>query len=502
VSAAEAANTLGWVLGDNSNPNYIGAPLHSRPAVVTYDATDESDPDKEKIVFFGTSQGYLHAIDAKSGKEKFGFIPRELLPTLPTLANGTRELNGELIYGLDGTPVVAINAEDPKDIGASATDEVKLFIGMRRGGRQYYALDVTDVDSPALDWVITGGESGFEKLGQTWSTPVRTAVIDENGDRQEVLLFAGGYDPALDETTTRQTSTVGNAIFMVNAEDGTPFWMASNGGGDLTDTRMKYSIPSDITVVDHNRDGVLDYLVVGDTGGQLWRIDFHPNKPKATMAFASVLLEAADGSVAGNRRFFHAPDVSVVNFGAELRLAIGIGSGDRSAPLGTDAADRFYMVFSDFPLSSPTTALATQTPTDRTTDTGSPGLQSWWLGFPANSGEKVLSSSITLNNTVIFSTVAPHFSGGDLECSDNLTQGLNRVWGLNLFDASAVVDLDGTAGPDRVAEMEMGGMLPQADLVVSEGAVSVIGGLGRFAESESVEIQRGNPDNPTLFQED
>lgn len=62
-----------------------------------------------------------------------------------------------------------------------------------------YALDVTDADAtpdPRLLWRIKGGStSGFDDLGQTWSSPT-LAQIKINGKAVPVLIFGGGYDSA------------------------------------------------------------------------------------------------------------------------------------------------------------------------------------------------------------------------------------------------------------------------------------------------------------------
>ena len=46
-------------------------------------------------------------------------------------------------------------------------DHVYLYTGMRRGGSNYYALDVTDRNNPELLWTIQGGSGDFAELGQS-----------------------------------------------------------------------------------------------------------------------------------------------------------------------------------------------------------------------------------------------------------------------------------------------------------------------------------------------
>ena len=77
VDVAAEANEIryvDWIRGmdvDDSNGNgdttdnrfHIGDPLHSKPVIVNYGG-DADNPDS--VVFFGTNEGYLHAVDILS----------------------------------------------------------------------------------------------------------------------------------------------------------------------------------------------------------------------------------------------------------------------------------------------------------------------------------------------------------------------------------------------------------------------------------------------------
>src|SRR5690606_12012823 len=63
----------------NDGRRQMGDPLHSKPVVVTYGGDDEN---LDFTVFMTTNDGYLHAIDAQTGKEHFAFIPKEVFPNL------------------------------------------------------------------------------------------------------------------------------------------------------------------------------------------------------------------------------------------------------------------------------------------------------------------------------------------------------------------------------------------------------------------------------------
>lgn len=76
------------------------------------------------------------------------------------------------VYGMDLTPTIYI--DDANDNGIiESGDKVWAFLGMRRGGSSYYALDISVADKPKLLWSnpINPTKSGYSLLGQTWSQP-------------------------------------------------------------------------------------------------------------------------------------------------------------------------------------------------------------------------------------------------------------------------------------------------------------------------------------------
>src|SRR5690606_17704298 len=133
---------------------------------------------------------------------------------------------------------------------------------LRRGGREVYALDVTDPDKPKYLWSISGGSGVFAELGQTWSAPKHTQV-NVGGTAKDVLIFGGGYDTTQDGQASYSEDSVGRAIYMVDAEIGAVLWWAahsSNGSAPLSTSAMKNAIPSEIAVVDFDTDGFADIM--------------------------------------------------------------------------------------------------------------------------------------------------------------------------------------------------------------------------------------------------
>ncbi|MDT8281980.1 MAG: PilC/PilY family type IV pilus protein, partial [Gammaproteobacteria bacterium] len=138
AAGRDAMSQFGVANTFNDARTQMGDPLHAEPALVQYGGT-LTDPDL--VAYVATNDGYLHAINTKNGVEYFSFIPQELLPELST---EMEDLGGAKTYGLDGSVVAWIEDDSGVKGVIDGSDRVILYVSMRRGGRNIYALDVTD----------------------------------------------------------------------------------------------------------------------------------------------------------------------------------------------------------------------------------------------------------------------------------------------------------------------------------------------------------------------
>ncbi|MGB7934831.1 MAG: PilC/PilY family type IV pilus protein, partial [Gammaproteobacteria bacterium] len=336
---------------------HMGDPLHSNPVVVNYGGTD-ANPDI--ALFAATNEGMLHALNTRDGTEYFSFIPQELLPNLDVLYTNSAAVNHP--YGLDGPITVWANDANHNGVleDASGTTETGefayLYAGMRRGGLNYYALDITDRSAPVLKWIIKGGVPGgnFEELAQTWSRP-QTALIKSSGSPRTVLLFGGGYDTNQD-TENAGVDNKGRALYMVDASTGARLWWAggTGSGANLISADMVYSFPATVVSGDINSDGYTDIMFAVDVGGQVWRFDLD-NSGNDTVVTGGVIADLAGSGADEHRRFYEEPDVSLIVRNGQVNFAIGLGSGYRAHPLSTVTQDRYYMLFTGDVYTPPTT---------------------------------------------------------------------------------------------------------------------------------------------------
>lgn len=509
MSDADRTNLLKWARGvdlldDDSDTltddirRSMGDPLHTKPVLITYGGT-EANPDI--TLFAGTNEGYLHAINTSNGSELFAFIPQEVLPNLKKLHEDSATVAHP--YGLDGPLTTWVNDANGNSVilnsaGSLETGEFAyIYQGMRRGGRNYYALDVTSRSSPKLKWIIYGGSGDFSELGQSWSAASK-AKIKFNGSDRTVLLFGGGYDPAQDDNELAQNDTMGRAIFMIDASTGAKLWQAGPAGSanganpDLVMSSMTNSIPADLTLLDTNNDGYIDRIYTADTRGQVWRFDINnANSGAANFATGGVIARLGDSTAAGNRRFYHSPDATFSKQKTHINLAIG--SGYRAHPLNTTIRDAFFVI-RDENIFGPArdadgnavyTAITMSDLYDASSNTIGQGTsaeisaakaalaakEGWyvWLQEPGDGsfiGEKALSKSLTLNGVLIFSTYTP-VAAETGACSPS--QGRALTYAINVNDATPIYDTNLSGGDltrsDRALNLVRGGIPPQASLI-------------------------------------
>jgi type IV pilus assembly protein PilY1 len=449
-----------WIFAD---------PLHSRPLPLNYGArAGYSTTNPAIYLAVASNDGFMHFIrntttaGGESGEEVWAFMPRSTMGALSTLrANGVGTPHP---YTVDGSPVAYI--EDNNQNGTIEVGErAWLFFGLRRGGKAMYALDVTDPESPRLMWSIEKTDPGFGELGYTFSNP-RVANLDWGNGRQPALIFAGGYDMNKDTRGAVGTDdSEGNAIYVVDAETGSLVWKARGGTAGPTATIFEHSalvdsIPSTVSIGDTDGDLLTDRVVVGDTGGNVWRADLSGNDTNYwTLSLLASLGRHAPGSVgkADDRRFFHRPDIVQTSDANGLFDAVLIGSGDRPDPLdlGGVADNQFYMIKDRnvVPGSGMDTGIDHFDLGDVTDNCLQEGgacgvnLTNGWRLHLEDVGEKVLATPVTIDGTVFFTSYIP--TGGAAATACQPSEGGGRLYAVALQNAAAVINYDtATDDPD------------------------------------------------------
>jgi type IV pilus assembly protein PilY1 len=475
------SEVIRWARGEdiNNEDNNIatnvryamGDPLHSQPAAVVYGGT-QANPDV--VVFTATNDGYLHAIDGATGGELWSFVPKELLSNFTRLFFNPNAKYKQ--YGIDGNVIPVVKDANKNGI-VDGSDFVYLIFGMRRGGSSYYALDVTNKNSPQLLWNVS-----YPEFGESWSTPVVARMdINTGGQNAEkaVLVLGGGYDTVHDTNIHPSTPDgVGTGIHILDLQSGAQLWRAGpDGGADLQLSTMTRSIPGTVRIADLTGNGFADRMYASDVAGQIWRFDITNGQAPATLIAGGVIASVgAEGlaapTLAETRRFYTSPDVSLFNDDIQEKrfIAISIGTGYRAHPFDLNAEDRFFS-FRDPDVFTKLTQTEydnyiVATDADLIDVSGKKQVvisatdRGWKFTLPPN--QKVLSDSLTFANEVFFVAFSPD-SNAAATCSAG--KGTNFLYRMSIVNGDPVVNnLDALdpadADDEREETLQQGGIAP------------------------------------------
>ncbi|WMS87575.1 PilC/PilY family type IV pilus protein [Pleionea litopenaei] len=499
---ADALSIKRWALGyDVSDASLltphqiIGDPLHSRPTLLSYNRNG----NEYTAVFVGTNNGYLHAFEAESGKELWSFVPKDLLPLLKEKKENNPISAGTAHpYGVDGEITIYLDDKNSNS-AADSGESVYLFVGLRRGGKSYYAFDITNPLQPNLLYKINPDENpDFAKLGQSWSKPVIGKMNIGGQTERLVMIFGAGYDPVHDTAgVASQNVGQGNAVYIADAKTGKYLWDSSKAGsipGNGGSVSSMNSVPSNVKAFDLDDDGLLDHFYVSDNAGQIFRFDIDNDSGSIKGGRLAKLQSGATAQE--NRRFFTSPDVALVRdtVSGETFVSVSIGSGYRAHPLDTELVEHMYslrdkgvlskQIVKDIGLVDLIKQTFADSDGDGTYDTTetlgdvTADKHGWYYDFPTE-GEKVMADSLTFNNALLFTTYTPpplvNNSGSCVPAA-----GSSRIYALAVSDGTPYVDInyDGTIDEnDLYIDLPGAGIAPEPQVILTEEGNGVRGNL-------------------------
>ncbi len=282
-------------LGDiiNSSPIYVGKPpfryrdsLESAP----YSSFATSNAGRTPIVYVGANDGMLHGFNANTGREEIAYVPSPVYANLSRLTSQSYSHR----YFVDGSPMVG---DVFIDKGASAQWRTVLVGGLNKGGRGYYALDVTDPSnfseanaSKLVLWEFT--EAHDSDLGYSYSQP----SIAKMANGKWAAIFGSGYN----NVSPGSGKGFVYIVFIERGVDGT--WTLDTDYVKLATDAGSTTTPNGIagvTAIDVNRDEIVDYIYAGDLEGNLWRFDV--TNPQ-NLSEAAWITAIKDTSASAKRR--------------------------------------------------------------------------------------------------------------------------------------------------------------------------------------------------------
>ena len=245
-----------------------------------YGAFKETWKARPTVVYVGSNDGMMHAIHGDvtgattpvaGGTELFAYVPSALFQG----PNATRNLDGLASLGnpsfqhhfmVNATPSV-YDVDMSRTVGGSGAPDWRsvLIGGLGKGGRSYYAIDVTDpvgMANPASGGseVKVAGKVLWEftdpDLGYTYGDPIVAKTLKFGW----VVILPSGYNNADGK----------GYLFMINPRTGALLQKVSTGVGSPSNSAGLAHANGYVT--DYS-DGTIDAVYAGDLLGNIWRWD-------------------------------------------------------------------------------------------------------------------------------------------------------------------------------------------------------------------------------------
>lgn len=242
----------------------LGDIMHSRPYYV-------ADGGTNPTVFVGANDGMLHAFNAKTGVERWAYVPSMLIPKLKNLASTSYTHD----YFVDGSMAIS-----------ELTDSTRVLVGtLGAGGKGLYALDITGTKiAPATEtsaasnilWEITSSSlnsvasTSYANLGYTYANP-SIVNVSVSGTATSAVIIGNGYG---------NTGDYQAYLYVINAKTGVLISAIKAGTSGTSSSPNGLSTP---IAIDADGDGLVETAYAGDVNGTMWKFSLgNLTSPTAT----------------------------------------------------------------------------------------------------------------------------------------------------------------------------------------------------------------------------
>lgn len=471
TGSAKAYRARSGPMGDVINSKLRVVPPPSSPFSVAanpgYSSFVNTWKDRPTMVYVGANDGMLHAIngkltDANTGREVFAFVPNAVYagPTGNAAETGLQHRgNPEFVHKqlVDG-PVVVYDIDlgytgntAPVARGTANWRSV-LVGGLGKGGKSYYAIDVTDpgaFGSETLGKAKVMWEFTDPDLGYTYGEPqaVKTKAYGW------VLVFGSGYN----------NSSGKGFIFFVNPATGELIKKveAKNPDGSAIGTPANPAGLAHVQAFVLDRtDDTAETIYAGDLLGNLWRLDV--NAASGDYAALGKLVKLAElRDTAGNPVPVTTRPLAIVHPKTNRRyVTVGSGRLLDSSDIGNTQPQAFFAILDGTgngfattlpaPLAFPVSNGGSNNRLRKLTDLTTPITldfsteQGWWLDLGTATGGlgwRVISPSVSFLGAVTFAPMVPKPD----PCSPG---GESRVYSIDLGTGkSKLLNADNTTAP-------------------------------------------------------
>lgn len=256
------------------------------------------------VVYVGANDGMLHAFDGSitspdGGKELFAYIPSLIYSDNdPNTAGGLSSFGNPAFihrFLVDGTPNVFdidfLRAGQAGKGGSGSDWHSVLIGGLGKGGKGYYAIDVTDPASWTSEQAVAGkvlwefanggsnGASTTTHMGYSYGD----AVVVKTAKYGWVVVLTSGYN----------NDDGRGYFFFINPQTGALLETLVTPDGSIS---APLNLAKAAAFVPNFEDGTADAIYAGDLQGNIWRVDLSASSGKYPAPTKIAILRDAHGT--------------------------------------------------------------------------------------------------------------------------------------------------------------------------------------------------------------
>jgi type IV pilus assembly protein PilY1 len=419
------------------------------------------------MVYAGANDGMLHGFVGATGVEQFAYVPNAVFAG----PNGTPQVDGLAQLGnpsynhhfyVDATPInydIDLNHTNRVVTTAASSNWKTLLIGgLGKGGKSFYAIDVTDpagmtnesIVAQKIQWEFTDPTMGY-----SYGAPVVIKTLKYGW----VVALTSGYD---------------------NADGYGYLYLVNPNTGLLLEPPIRTPSPSaglaqaSAFVKDYS-DDTTDSIYVGDLNGQLWRFDLSALAGTSTNYPAPTLMAVLQDGSGNAQPVTTAPLIEIHPVTRKRYVMVGTGQLLATTDIISNKMQSFYVIIDGtaggfLPVAAPITRAAL-TPVTATNLVGGITLSATSKGWYTDLGSDPAGSGITWRIVV-----NPQAYNGIVAFTDVLTtsnacnpSGQSRVYAINYATVDSV--LQPTSIPfvsytNQVVNLRFAGNNGKAEIVV------------------------------------
>ncbi len=388
---------------------------------------------RSTVVYAGANDGMLHAFLGTTGHEQFAYVPGALFqgPSGTPLVDGLAQLgnpNYTHHYYVDATPLAFdLDYGHTNGVTGSPNWGTLLVGGLGKGGKSYYAIDVTAPDSMTTEaavaskvkWEVGSSTAGYGTMGFSFGAP----VIIKTAKYGWVVALTSGYD----------NSDGYGYLYLVNPTNGALLQAIR------TPTSSSGLTQASAYVKDYT-DDTADSIYVGDLNGQLWRFDL-TGTPSSYPAPA-LLAQLTDPSGVA-QPITTAPLIEIHPNSRKRYVMVGTGRLLSSSDVVSRQTQSFYVIidgtagrFTPAPITTIVRSNLTQVLNVTSPSVVTNTSKGWYFDFGSDPStgiaERQVLNPTTYNGVVSFATL---LTTGDA-CNP---RGSGKVYAVNYASGVSVL---------------------------------------------------------------